>query len=140
MRSFKSMAVTLLALYALLSWSMLGTASGHSDATPWLQGLTNGVNTKCCGEDDCIPVESIEVIATNEKTIHILINGSMIAQIRRTSVVPITCDKRPHICFQKSIWQDNKVTPCWWKNPDGSLGFLPVPECHRCDLIPYCPS
>ncbi len=140
MRSFRSILITLLALCALLLWCMIDVASAHSAAAPWLQELRNGENTKCCGEDDCIPVESIEILETNETTMQILINGSMVAQIRRTSLVAIACDNRPHICFQKSIWRDNKVTPCWWENPDGSLGFLPLPECHRCDLIPYCPS
>ncbi len=140
MRSFRSTIITLLALYALLSLYTIDTASGHSAAAPWLQELRNGENSKCCGEDDCIPVESVEVLETNGATMQILINGNAIAQIHRMSLVPIACDKRPHVCLQKSIGQEGKIIPCWWINNDGSLGIFPSPQCYRCVLAQKCPA
>lgn len=115
-----------------------GTVSAHPEAPDWLRELRNGANTKCCGEDDCVPVESIEVLELDETTMQILINGTIPAQIPRTILVSIPCDKQPRVCLQKSVQQNGRVIACWWINSDGSLGILPLHQCFRCVLAQKC--
>ena len=135
-----SMKVVALFAFSIVALSFAGDAFAHEEAADWIRELRNGENSGCCGEDDCIPVDSIEVTETGETTMRILINGIMPAQIRHTSFVPVSCDKRPHVCLNKRIVQDAKLIDCWWINADGSLGLFPSPRCCRCAVVQQCPA
>lgn len=139
MRLFTKARVNTLLTSYFLALFLTGTAFAHDAAPDWMRELRNGENTKCCGKDDCTPVESIEILETGETTMRIRINGSIVAQIRRKNHVPISCDKRPHVCLMNSIDQDGKFVPCWWTSPDGSLAIFPSPRCYRCVIMPECP-
>ncbi len=136
-----SMTIVLFAfVFGVVALSLTGTAFAHEEAADWIRELRNGENGGCCGEDDCIPVDSIEVTETGETTMRILINGVISTQIRRTSFVPVSCDKRPHACLNKRIAQDGKIIACWWVNADGTLGIFPSPRCWQCAVVQQCPA
>lgn len=134
MRLYTLRQITVLSGFCLLALFLTGTAFAHDAAPDWMRELRNGENTKCCGQNDCTPVESIEILETHEATMQIRINGNIVARIRRTDLVPISCDKRPHVCLVNSIQQDGKIIPCWRISPDGSLVIFPSPRCYRCVL------
>ena len=129
-----------LLLISFLSLPFVGAALAHSAAPDWIKELRNGENTSCCGQEDCTAVASIDLLNTKADTALIVINGTIITQVYKMSLVPVSCEKRPHVCLQKSITQEGEERPCAWKKEDGSIGILPTPRCIRCAVIPYCPS
>ena len=56
MRLYVKLTASVICLLFALFWP--DTASAHEAAPDWIQELKNGDDAKCCGKDDCTPMES----------------------------------------------------------------------------------
>lgn len=137
MGSPTSIIVSLLAVLFLCSLPGQGLAR-HGQVPKWLDGMRDGENTSCCGNQDCIHVASIQILGEQNGMSWIAVDGNMF-QIYPKSLIKVPCDLGAYVCLQNGITEDNQEKPCAWINNDGTLGIRQSPKCFKCAVAPDCP-
>lgn len=139
---FRSTLVTGTLLFVLVSPSFIHAK--HGGLMPrWVNQSTDGKGNGCCGDKDCAPVSSVEVLETGEGYAHIIVDGTQgMVHDYAVRTVRLNCQQdkpQPFICVNEQFNDaKNQLQDCITIGPDGAFHFSITPACVRCVLLPEC--
>ncbi len=116
----------------------------HGGLMPkWVNQSTDGQGNGCCGDKDCTPASSVQVLETNVGYADVVVDGmqgTVYDYAVRTVRLNCRQDKsQPYVCVNEQFhdaqyqWKD-----CVIAGPDGTFQIKITPACVRCILIPEC--
>ena len=113
----------------------------HGQVPKWVDKNTDAKGNPCCGNKDCIPVSSVEVLHAGAGYVDIIIDGEFGVVFEHTVRI-LSCqkdDSRSFICLYPQFFSGGKRwEDCTIGNPDGTHRLVINPSCVRCVLVPRC--
>lgn len=113
----------------------------HGQLPQWVDKSTDGNGNRCCGEIDCVAVESVEILEEGGGFVDVRINGKegIIDEYALVYVCPKDDpDRRSFICLQTMAKFNEEYRNCLSRHPDGTYDMILAPNCVRCLLLPQC--
>jgi hypothetical protein len=111
----------------------------HGQVPQWVDESSDMNGNKCCGQMDCVPVASVEILEEGAGFADVRIDGREgIVEQRTLIYVCPENDQRSFICFSTAVLFDQEYRNCLTKYLDGTYDMLLIPGCVRCLLLRRC--
>ena len=113
--------------------------AAHGQSPQWVDKSTDRNGNRCCGEVDCVPAESVQILEEGGGFVDIRVGGreGIIHEHALVYICPKE-DRRSFICFRTSAQFQQEWRECLTKHPDGTYDAILAPSCVRCVLVPQC--